>query len=104
MHSPQFRPAASLPAMAFGFYQEPSADGHRVIGHGGNMSLFHSDMHLFLDDHVGLFISFNSSGDAAATYSIRPTLFKGFKERYFPAAPAPDLPTWKDALRDLGGE
>jgi CubicO group peptidase (beta-lactamase class C family) len=99
MHSPQFIPVPSLPGMAFGFYQEPG-NGRRVIGHAGDTSYFHSDMHLYLDDHVGLFISFNSAGGAGAAHTIRATVFKGFTNRYFPAAPALAAPTWKDAKAD----
>jgi CubicO group peptidase (beta-lactamase class C family) len=99
MHSPQFVPVPSLPGMAFGFYQEPG-NGHRVIGHAGDTTLFHSEMHLYLDDHVGLFISLNSAGSMGAAHTIRATVFKGFTNRYFPAAPAPALPTWKDSKAD----
>ena len=99
MHSPQFRPVPGLPAMALGFYQEPG-NGHRVIGHAGDLNMFHSDLHLYLDDHVGLFVSFNSAGVAGATHNIRTSLFKGFTDRYFPAPPAAPLATWKDAKAD----
>jgi CubicO group peptidase (beta-lactamase class C family) len=99
MHSLQFTPVPSLPGMAFGFYQEPG-NGHRVIGHAGDTTLFHSDMHLYLDDHVGVFISLNSAGSMGAAHTIRATVFKGFTDRYFPAAPALELPTWKDAKTD----
>ncbi len=99
MHSPQFKPIPSLPGMAFGFYQEPG-NGRRVIGHAGDTGQFHSDMHLFIDDHVGLFISFNSAGSMGAAHNIRTTVFSGFTNRYFPAAPTPALPTWKDAKAD----
>ena len=99
MHSPQFRPVPGLPAMALGFYQEPG-NGHRVIAHAGDLNMFHSDMHLYLDDHVGLFVSFNSAGVAGATHNIRASIFKGFTDRYFPAAPATPAPTWKDAAAD----
>ncbi len=98
MHSPQFRPIASLPAMDLGFYQE-DANGHRVIGHAGDTAWFHSDLHLFLDDHVGLFISMNSLGEQGAAEFVRAALLRGFSDRYFPAPPQ-NLPTWKDAARD----
>ncbi|WP_372783202.1 serine hydrolase domain-containing protein [Phenylobacterium sp.] len=99
MHSPQFKPVPSLPGMALGFYQEPG-NGHRVIAHAGDLNHFHSDMHLYLDDHVGLFISFNSAGSLGAAHNIRTTVFKGFTNRYFPAPATPELPTWKDAKAD----
>ena len=99
MHSLQFAPVPSLPGMAFGFYQEPG-NGHRVIGHAGDSALFHSDMHLYLDDHVGLFISLNSAGGMGAAHTIRANVFKGFTNRYFPAPATAELPTWKDAKAD----
>lgn len=101
MHSLQFQPAPPLPGMALGFYQEP-ANGHRVIGHAGDTGLFHSDLHLFLDDHVGLYISLNSAGTGGAGAlgsGLRTLLFHGFSDRYFPAAAA-DLPTWPSAKAD----
>jgi CubicO group peptidase (beta-lactamase class C family) len=99
MHGEQFRPVPTLPAMALGFYQEPG-NGHRVIGHAGDTNHFHSDMHLYLDDHVGVFISFNSAGAGGAAHSIRSSVFKGFTDRYFPAVTAPEAPTWKSAKAD----
>jgi hypothetical protein len=44
-----------------GFYEQ-NINGHRVIAHGGDTNYFHSDLSLFLDDHVGLFISVNAKG------------------------------------------
>jgi len=101
MHSLQFQPAPPLPGMALGFYQE-RANGHRVIGHAGDTGLFHSDLHLFLDDHVGLYISLNSAGTGGAGVlgtGLRTLVFKGFSDRYFPAAQA-SLPTWPSAKAD----
>jgi len=99
MHSPQFRPVPSIPSMALGFYQEPG-NGHRVIAHAGNSALFHSDLHLYLDDHVGLFISLNSGGLSGASVGIRTSLFKGFTDRYFPAPKVEEPPTWANAKAD----
>jgi len=98
MHSPQFRPVPPLPAMDLGFYQE-SANGHRVIGHAGDTQWFHGDLHLFLDDHVGLYISMNSLGNQVAIEFVRAALFRGFTDRYFPAPPE-NIPTWKHAVAD----
>jgi len=98
MHSPQFQPVPPLPAMDLGFYQEPG-NGHRVIGHAGDTTAFHSDLHLYLDDGVGLYISMNSLGSAGAAEYVRGALFRGFTDRYFPA-PAEHLATWANAVRD----
>jgi CubicO group peptidase (beta-lactamase class C family) len=99
MHNWQFRPVPSIPSMALGFYQEP-ANGHRVVAHAGNTGQFHSDLHLFLDDNVGLFVSFNSDGPAAASARIRTALFRGFTNRYFPAPASAEPPTWPSAKAD----
>jgi CubicO group peptidase (beta-lactamase class C family) len=102
MHSLQFQPAPPLPGMALGFYQEP-ANGHRVIGHAGDTALFHSDLHLYLDDGVGLYISLNSAGTGGAGTlgsGLRTSVFRGFNNRYFPGRKAADPPTWANAKAD----
>jgi hypothetical protein len=72
--------------MMLGFY-ETTVNGHRAISHGGDTQWFHSDLQLFLDDGVGLFVSMNSSGRDGATGNIRYALSRGFADRYFPPAP-----------------
>jgi hypothetical protein len=74
--------------MLLGFYEQ-NYNGRRVIGHGGDTNWFHSDLSLFIDDGVGLFISMNSAGKEGATGDIRSTLFKQFADRYLPG-PTPD--------------
>lgn len=74
--------------MLLGFY-ETNYNGYRVIGHGGDTQWFHSYLHLFIDEGVGLFMSFNSAGREGATNGLRATLFHEFTNRYFPGdAPA----------------
>jgi hypothetical protein len=77
--------------MALGFYHE-DRNGRVIIGHAGDTDLFHSDLHLFLNDGVGLFISMNSPGKNGAAHSVREGVFKAFTDRYFPYT-APQLPT-----------
>ncbi len=77
-----------LNRMALGFY-ESSINGRRVISHGGDTTLFHSDLHLFLDDGVGLYMSFNSGGKEGAVHPLRSALFEGFADRYLPG-PMPE--------------
>lgn len=91
MHSRVNQPVPGLPGMALGFYQE-DGNGLNIIGHGGDTVLFHSDLHLYLDKGVGLFMSFNSRGKNDAAYPLRAKLFEEFTDRYFPARHA-DLPT-----------
>ena len=76
-----------LNRMMLGFY-ETSVNGHRAISHGGDTQWFHSDLQLFPDDGVGLFVSMNSSGREGATGHIRYALSRGFADRYFPGTPA----------------
>lgn len=91
MHSTANTPIAGLPGMALGFYHE-DRNGLRIIGHGGDTNFFHSDLHLFLDKGVGMFMSVNSGGKEGAAHLLRERLFAGFTDRYFPQT-APTLPT-----------
>ena len=89
MHSPQHTAASGLAGFDLGFYQE-DRNGQRIIGHGGDTIVFHSDLHLLLDANVGIFMSFNSAGDAGSAHVVRKAIFQAFLDRYFPKeAPAP---------------
>ncbi|HWE44691.1 MAG TPA: serine hydrolase domain-containing protein, partial [Caulobacteraceae bacterium] len=99
MHKEQYVLAPPLPGMALGFYHE-DRNGQVIIAHAGDTTVFHSDLHLFLNDNVGLFMSFNSAGKAGAVGAVRSQLFRDFTDRYFPAPATAPLPTWKDAKAD----
>ena len=86
MHDTAYTVLPPLHRMLLGFY-EHDINGHRVIAHAGDSTLFHSELNLFLDDHVGMFVSLNSSGAQGAAGTIRSALFEGFADRYFPATP-----------------
>ena len=81
MHARQFGMDPAVNGMAFGFYEE-SRNGLRIIGHGGDLNYFHSDMHLVLDKGLGLFVSYNSTGKGAL--DPRTALWQEFLNRYFP--------------------
>lgn len=83
MATTQFRTHPAVPGMAVGFFEE-SRDGYRMIGHGGDLSRFHSHMTLLLDEGVGLFISVNSAGRGGSLFGIRETVIDAFMHRYFP--------------------
>jgi len=89
MHAPAFRPAPALQSVSLGFYGE-DRNGHRVIGHAGDLISFHADLHLLLNDHVGVFVALNSLGKEVASSAVRLALFEGFMDRYFPAPAAAD--------------
>lgn len=87
MHTTANDPIPGLQKMSLGFYQS-DINGHRVDSHGGDTVAFHSDLHLFLNDGVGLYVSFNSDGREGAAHALRGALLEEFADRYFPAAPA----------------
>ena len=69
--------------MALGFYQT-NINGHRVIAHGGDTVAFHSDLHLFLDENVGIFVSFNSAGKEGAAQPLRTLIVPEFRGPLLP--------------------
>ena len=73
--------------MLLGFY-ESNYKGRRMIAHGGDTEWFHSDLNLFLDHDVGLFVSVNSPGKEGAAQPLRTTLLEEFADRYFPVSVA----------------
>jgi CubicO group peptidase (beta-lactamase class C family) len=106
MHSQQYVPAPGINGFDLGFYQE-NRNGLRIIGHGGDTVYFHSDLHLLLDQNIGVFMSFNSAGnpEAHGTLMVRTAIFDAFLDRYFPhTEPAqPTLSTAKaDAAKVVG--
>jgi CubicO group peptidase (beta-lactamase class C family) len=98
MHSPQSRMAANMNGFAFGFYQE-NRNGLRILGHAGDTTAFHSDLHLLLDQNVGIFMSFNSLGKEGESGKVREAIFRAFLDRYFPYV-APEEPTIADPQHD----
>jgi CubicO group peptidase (beta-lactamase class C family) len=97
MHEPGFRPVPSLPALSLGFYGE-DRNGERIIGHAGDLISFHADMHLLLDANVGIFFAMNSMGKDVASTAVRTALFRGFVDRYFPAAASVEEATLASAV------
>lgn len=96
MHTTMFRAAPPSSGMAVGFF-ERDRNARRIIEHGGDTQYFHSDLALYLDEGVGLFVSFNSTGKNASVGGIRTALFDQFTDRYFPA-PVPQEPTTSTAV------
>ncbi|HVU29408.1 MAG TPA: serine hydrolase domain-containing protein, partial [Sphingomicrobium sp.] len=80
MHSRANSPFPAGDGMAHGFY-ETNINGLHVIAHGGDTVAFHSDLHLFLDKGVGIFVSFNSAGKEGAAQPLRDALFSNFADR-----------------------
>ena len=80
MHTTGQASVGPLNRMMLGFY-ETSVNGHRAISHGGDTQWFHSDLQLFPDDGIGIFVSMNSSGREGATGHVRYALARGFADR-----------------------
>ncbi|HEY0505690.1 MAG TPA: serine hydrolase domain-containing protein, partial [Lysobacter sp.] len=72
-----------LNRMMLGFY-ETTTNGHRAIAHGGDTQWFHSDLQLFPDDGIGIYVSTNSAGKEGSARLIRDGLVTGFVNRYLP--------------------
>lgn len=87
MHSSALTVIPGLNRMKLGFYEQ-DRNGHRILSHAGDTMLFHSELNLFPDDNVGVFISFNSLGKGAAVAALRTAFLEGFTDRYFPASPS----------------
>ncbi len=83
MHATYDQHTPPLNAMALGFYQQNIGD-LRSFGHAGDLIFFHTDLFLFPDKDVGVFVSINSSGEGARP--IRAKLWDEFANRYFPEA------------------
>ena len=57
-------------------------NGHKTVGHGGDVAYFHSYMELYTKEKTGLFVSINGNGNGKA--DLRSILAHGFAQRYFP--------------------
>lgn len=92
MHTSATTLLPPLNRMMLGFF-ETNINGRRVIAHLGDTTQFHTALHLFMDDGVGLYLSVNSTGRQGAAGAVRAGLFEEFADRYFPgAAPATRVP------------
>lgn len=77
-----------LNRMELGFF-ETNINGREVIAHLGDTEHFHTSLHLFLKEGVGIYFSFNSAGKQGGAHVVRTQMFENFADRYFPA-PLPD--------------
>lgn len=84
MHNSPLTIIPPLNRMQLGFF-ETNVNGRQVNAHLGDTQGFHTSLHLFMNEGVGLFVSFNSGGKAGAAGTLRGTLFHDFADRYFPA-------------------
>jgi len=73
-----------LSRMELGFF-ETNVNGREVIGHLGDTNQMHTSLHLFMNEHVGFYVSFNTAGREGAAHVLRGQLFQDFADRYFPS-------------------
>ena len=84
MHDSPLTIVPPLNRMELGFF-ETNVNGRQVNAHLGDTQGFHTSLHLFMNEGVGLFVSFNSGGKGGAAGTLRGTLFHDFADRYYPA-------------------
>ena len=75
-----------LNRMELGFF-ETNINGREVIAHLGDTNNMHTSLHLFLNERVGFYVSFNAAGREGAAHFARWQLFQDFADRYLPGAP-----------------
>ncbi|WP_158085741.1 serine hydrolase domain-containing protein [Henriciella aquimarina] len=88
MYNTLYQLTPPLNAMALGFW-ELDKGNLRIRGHGGDTSFFHSDLNVFLDKNVGIYVSVNSTGTHGAAGTLRFAVTTDFAQRYFPEATVP---------------
>lgn len=89
MHDTPLTILPRVDRMLLGFW-EANYKGRRVIAHGGDTQWFHSDLRLYIDDGVGMFVACNSMGKGMAAIDMRIELFEEFADRYL------SVPGWTD--------
>jgi CubicO group peptidase (beta-lactamase class C family) len=85
MHDSPLTLLPPLNRMELGFF-ETNINGREVIAHLGDTEYFHTSLHLFLQEGVGFYVSFNSPGKQGAAGGLRTAIFQDFADRYFPEA------------------
>jgi CubicO group peptidase (beta-lactamase class C family) len=79
MHAQQFTHHETLPGLGYAF-KGRYINGQRVIGHGGDIGTFSSQMILHLEDGWGFYLNYNVFNDA-----LRERFIAAFMDRYYPA-------------------
>ena len=88
MHARAFGHDPRLPGFALGFYEQ-SSHGLRLIGHGGDVQWFHTDLSLIPSERVGIFVSYNTNTGGALSFG--PFLTQ-FLDHYYPVPPVAVVP------------
>jgi CubicO group peptidase (beta-lactamase class C family)/multisubunit Na+/H+ antiporter MnhG subunit len=96
MHARAFGHDERINGSALGFYEKSSHD-LRIVGHNGDTVWFHSDLALVPSEHLGIFVSYNTSGGNQLS---RFTFLTEFLDHYYPPAPMPAVDS-RDARTEM---
>ncbi len=83
MHSTLYTPDPRLRGTAYGLF-DISDNGQRTLGHSGYGPPMHSELLLLPDQHLGVFVTYNSS-DAGALTLQHAGFQRAFFDHYYPA-------------------
>ncbi|RYD45335.1 MAG: serine hydrolase [Sphingomonadales bacterium] len=83
MHQTILRLVPPLNGMALGFYEQ-NINGRKALSHAGDSLNFHSQLWIFPEEKVGIYMSMNAAGTQNVSGPIRAYLFEAFADRYFP--------------------
>lgn len=100
LHNSASKPMPGLSGVSLGFVVNRGRP--RIIGHGGDTQVFHSDLKLFMEDGVGWFAAFNSTGTSGAVSDLLKSLSAGFTRRYFSTADEIELETAMPSAAEHG--
>jgi CubicO group peptidase (beta-lactamase class C family) len=82
MRSTLFRHAPSIPGNAYGFW-ESHRHGLRILQHGGDTQLFHTQLALVPERDLGVYVATNGLTGT----SVRDEVWEEFLDRFFPVPP-----------------
>ena len=83
MHNSPLTILPPLNRMELGFF-ETNINGREVIAPPGRHEYFHTSLHLFLNENVGLYVSFNSRGKEGAARQPAHRAVRRFRRSLFP--------------------
>lgn len=69
-------------------YYEKSANGLRIVGHGGDTQWFHTDMALIHEEDLGIFVSYNTQAGGALSFG---TFLELFLDHFYPRSEPPSV-------------
>jgi CubicO group peptidase (beta-lactamase class C family) len=103
MHAQLYSPDPRLDGNAHGFW-EKRLNGVRMIEHGGDTIYFHSELVLFPEHNLGMFVSLNT---ASLESDLRGHLLRSLLDRYFPVPDPPEpepIPGFAERAKNMVGQ